>query len=266
MSKQKLTGLTALVVGFNEAAYLEDCLTALSFCEHIVYLDLGSTDNSLQIASAIENVEVRSINRVPVVEIIHAQLEKYVKTDWVLLIDPDEHMNPELVTQVVELFPKLSSNSDVGVIEVPLFFYFKRNKLKGTVWGGLRYRNILIRRSATTFSPEVHVGKKLRPEFKIARIDFEKSNFIRHYWADSFWKLVGKHRRYLKQEGQVHLQRGESTSLNEVVRIFPNEFIACFIRNKGTSDGFSGFLLSLLWAWYQTSVKYELLKAQQKIS
>lgn len=42
--------LSAVVVAYNEAHYLSECLRRLTFCDEILVIDLGSQDRSIEIA------------------------------------------------------------------------------------------------------------------------------------------------------------------------------------------------------------------------
>ena len=74
-----------------------------------------------------------------------------------------------------------------------------------------------------------------------------------------------KHRRYLINEGRDRYLLGKRTSLR-VVLISPlKEFYISFWKLNGFKDGFLGFLLSLFWAFYQTTSQIRLYRYQIKM-
>ena len=58
---------TSIVVTYNEANRLRECLKSLSFCDQMLVVDLGSGDNSVEIAQEY-GAEVLHHEWVPLVE------------------------------------------------------------------------------------------------------------------------------------------------------------------------------------------------------
>ncbi len=85
--------LTATVITYNEERNIRDCLESLAWVPHLVVLDSGSTDRTVEIAREYtENVVVtdwpghvkqknRAVDR--------------ASTDWILSLDADERATPE---------------------------------------------------------------------------------------------------------------------------------------------------------------------------
>src|SRR5437870_5217882 len=87
--------LSAMVVCFNEDRRLADCLKSLSVCDEIIVCDLGSTDCSYAIATELATKVMRA-DLVPIGEVIVPSLVGLAHHDWILRLDPDEVMDPEL--------------------------------------------------------------------------------------------------------------------------------------------------------------------------
>lgn len=134
MTQKDKLPISALVVSFNEADILARCLNSIQFCDEIIVYDLGSSDNSVEVAKNA-GATVRKHKRVPHAELIYAEGLSELKHDWVLLTDPDEEINAELRKELVEKFAKLPAR--VAAIRVPMQYYFKSHALKGTIWGGV---------------------------------------------------------------------------------------------------------------------------------
>ena len=82
--------LSAVVTTFNNARTLADCLASLAFCDELVVLDSGSTDDSAQIAAQygarlfVESFKGYGLQKQSAVD--------KATHDWVLLLDADESM------------------------------------------------------------------------------------------------------------------------------------------------------------------------------
>jgi len=253
--------ISAIIVGFNEEKLLKNCLSSIQFCDEILYFDLGSSDNSVAVA---EEFGAKTIYHEKVLscEWIHAEFAHKTKNDWVLICDPDEVLDQILQNEIKDLFNNNLLTHDIGSVTVPWLFYFKKLRLKGTPWGGVNQRILLVNNNRFKFSPFIHVGRRLLDGYKNYNISFNNTNGIRHYWMQSYTKLFEKHLRYLKNEGEARHKIGHSTNLKTILLHPLRAFRSSFIIKKGYKDGVIGFFLSLFWAWYDTYALIMLYKYQ----
>ena len=253
--------ISAIVVSKNEGALLEQCLSSIQFCEEIVLIDLQSTDDTLEIAGRLAT-ECLTMEPVPLVEIIHEKYIPRLRHDWVLIIDPDEVCSTELQTELMRGFAAIQSSSGVGGVVVPHRFYFKAHLLLGTPCGGINAKILLANKRRFLFTSHVHQGRTLAAGFAFHKIEFTGRNFVHHYWMQSYSRLIEKHVRYLKNEGQARFNCGRRTWLAEILKSPFREFKFSFQTKAGWRDGFTGLILSFFWAWYQTMALIKLLHHQ----
>lgn len=123
--------ISVLIASCNDGFLLEDCLKSLSFCNEILLVDLESNDNTKDIA-ALYGISVHKHSKVEMVEYLFPEYIPKLKNDWVMLIDPDERIDPELANDIKEYFKSIPT--DCGRINVPIVYYYKNRPLKGTVW------------------------------------------------------------------------------------------------------------------------------------
>lgn len=94
--------LTIIILTFNEEINLQRCLDSVAWADERLVVDSGSTDRTLAIAEA-NGVRflVRSVRPFLISEQRNWALEKgEVKTDWVLFLDADEVITPELRQEI----------------------------------------------------------------------------------------------------------------------------------------------------------------------
>lgn len=250
-----------MVVGYNEEKLLPACLSSLLFCDEIFYTDLGSSDTSIEVASTFtDKILVRK--KVPAVEFIQTEVVKYLKNDWVLFIDPDEVIDKILAQQVMNNFLIWTADDNIGAIEVPWQFYFKKYKLKGTVWGGINRKFLLVNKNRFEFKPIAHYGRTVLPDYQTIQIAFDGgSNILHHFWMNSWFNFFNKHFRYLKKEGLDQYNQGvRFAGYTNLLKTPYTEFRKSFFLCNGYRDGVIGFFLSVFWAIYQTKIKLSLLK------
>jgi len=252
--------ISALVVCLNEGKILGRCLASIRFCDEIVVYDLGSTDNSAEIARAAGAV-VRIHKRVPHAEIIYSSEFPKLKHDWILLTDPDEELNAELKKEVLERFSAIPKRT--GAVRVPMQYYFKSHALKGTIWGGISNHRFLINRNRAYFRPLVNTAAFIKDGYEMEAWPYRRG-LIHHYWMSSYREFFSKHRRYLKEEGKARYERGDRVGYLGIIRSPWRSFHESFFTKKGYLDGLLGLSLSLFWAWYNTSAMVRLKREQIK--
>lgn len=262
MVTQKKYPISAIITGYNEGYILEDCLKSISFCEDITYVDLGSSDNSLEIAGKYSNTIIEH-ERVPMVEIIHQKMYKKTKYDWILIIDPDERISNELYKDL-ELMLQEGIANNIGAVLGPCIYYYKKHALKGTRWGGIHSRMILFHKDRCLMTDVAHAGRTVLDPYIPYFIPYTGKNVDHHFWMLSFNQLVEKHKRYLKMEGSSRNFMGFVAGRKDIVKRPFRAFYSCYIKSKGYKDGIYGLLLSFFWAWYDTAAEIELYKYQHK--
>ncbi len=90
--------ISAFVIARDEAARLPRCLASLAFCDEIVLVDSGSTDGTPEIARAAgARVEHRAWEGYGPQK---SYAEGLCRHDWVLNLDADEAVTPELEAEL----------------------------------------------------------------------------------------------------------------------------------------------------------------------
>src|SRR3981081_1437265 len=93
--------LTACIITHNEADRIESCLRSVSFCDEILVVDSHSTDTTRQIASSLG---ARVIERDwPGYRSQKQFAIDSASSDWVLCLDADERVSPELRSEIEAL-------------------------------------------------------------------------------------------------------------------------------------------------------------------
>ncbi len=251
--------VSAIVVGLNEGSLLRACLPPLAICDELLYFDLGSHDDSIEVAQSF-GAKVIPHGPVTSCEWIHAEYASLTKHPWILITDPDEVFSEALIKEIRDLFSGSALAADVGAVNAPWQFYFGRRKLRGTPWGGINRRIILANRDRFLFRPLIHVGREVKPGYRILNLEPKGDNLVHHYWMRDVRQLWEKHSRYLIKEGEARYARGQRTSTVRTALEPLRAFRQGFLVQRGYRDGFLGFLLCLFWAWYQTMAELRLLR------
>ena len=238
--------LTGIVVTFNEARRLRDCLRSLRFCEQIIVADLGSDDASLEIAKEC-GAEILHHERVPIVEPVRQELTGRARNDWLIFLDPDEVFPVEAEAEVRELIKRLP---DLAVIDIGSQFYFRGKPLRCTYWGTIHEKSIVCHRRRTEFPSLVHRPLTPLPGYERVMLSSHAAHRIQHYWVDSYRQLFEKHRRYLRHEGEARYARGERFTWRRCAGSFLRTLKMNLFTYHGWRGGGVGVFLSAFHAWY----------------
>src|SRR4030042_1072840 len=96
--------ISAVVLNKNEEAFVHDCLESLAWVDEIVFLDGGSTDDSVKIAGEFRARVIKQEGKG------FAQWRnqglKEAKNEWVLFLDIDERITPLLRKEIEDLLVK----------------------------------------------------------------------------------------------------------------------------------------------------------------
>ncbi|MFA5109380.1 MAG: glycosyltransferase family 2 protein [Patescibacteria group bacterium] len=251
-----MTKLTALVVTFNEEKHLDECLSALDFCQEKIVIDLGSTDNSVAIASR-HNFRVITHPWTEIVEPLRSWAIAQASHDWIVFMDPDE------------IFPVASRSEVVETIAAGLFGgltlervnYFIGRPIKHGRWFGHAGFPRVFNKNSVILSGSIHDGLKRKKEYRYRKI----SGVIKHYWVDSLNQFYEKHNRYLKHEGASRYNRGERFSRFGMYRGLTINFIRWYLLNHGFLDRKDGWQLIKLALWYEKNAWLSLKKYQEDL-
>lgn len=187
--------LTAIILTYNESLHIQRCIASLkACCERICIVDSFSTDNTCEIARS-HGAEIfqNKWNNNHAKQWNWAFANCNVNTPWVIRMDADEYLLPELQMEIKTKLPTLSKS--LGGIELTRRVVFKEKWLK---YGGF-YPIHLLR----VFRPEWgHCEQRLMDEHIVlsqgAVIRFEHDlvdeNLNSMYW----W--VAKHNNYARRE------------------------------------------------------------------
>lgn len=161
--------VTAAILTHDEEVMLPGCLNCLSWCQEIIVLDQYSRDNSAAVARSygaiVQQSSEDSFAR------RRERLMDLAKTEWILYVDADERITPDLAREIAELLKTQNSLTAVGFPRKNFFFgkefrnggwqrervvrLFRKNALRG--WHGAIHESPLYEGEAVfTIQPLLH--------------------------------------------------------------------------------------------------------------
>lgn len=239
--------VTAIVIFRNEKDNLKRCLRALWWCDEIIAIDMESSDGSLAIAKNLAD-RVLSVPLYPIAEPTRVAAVKLARHDWVLLVDPDEHI-PDCLAK--DMRRALCDHPKAAAFRVPMWYYFKRKRLTGTVWGTLIHKRQMIHRRRCAVLPFCNRITQPYEGYEDVQIPHTGDNHVRHYWSNSYLDLLHKHFvRYAHCEAAAQVAHGQRFNLHSGL-IYPiRELYKCLRHFDGLRLGPRGWALSAIYFGY----------------
>ncbi|MBI2360125.1 MAG: glycosyltransferase [Deltaproteobacteria bacterium] len=267
--------LSVVILTYNEEINLPACLGSLKglACEVFV-VDSGSTDRTVEIAMAAGAIVVDHPFDNYAAQRNWAQGHLQIHTDWVLHLDADERLTPELVKEINQVLQKPPPNVDG-------FLLSKRTVFMGRwIKHGGHYPSYHLRlfRKERGFCEDRLYDQHFVVDGRVRKLRHDYLDVItsdlptwtqRHTrWAElEAWQIVGDRKggRQVRPtilgnpiERRRWLREYLYVSLPLFVRAFLYWFYRYFIR-LGFLDGKEGFIFHFLQAfWFRTLVDIKL--------
>lgn len=230
-----LTQYSGLVITFNEAHNINECLASLfRVCDDVVVIDSGSKDNTVDLAraaGAIVLVQIPFLGDGPQ----RSLGLPLCKHRWVINLDADERLEEDLVAFLDE---NRNTNFDVDAIECR-----RRNFIGGrtTHFAG-QYPDYICRifdRKACDFSAvRAHSRIKSNNSKKIKA-------HITHYSYKNYEDIFSRINLYSSWQAQELASKGAKSSLAAAVMHGGFAFFKHYIIKLGFLAGMDGLTISL---------------------
>ncbi len=176
----------------------------------------------------------------------------FATRSWVLAVDADEELSPELRERVLGLIS--APTADAYQLDRRLVFMGRRMRFGKTRDRPLR----LFRRGLGRYEGAIH--EELR--IPSGKIQFLKGPVLWHHSYRDLSDYFQRFNRYTTAIAEQHAQQGKSQSLlSHVLRPWM-EFIGRYILRLGFLDGYPGYTYALISSLY-AYVKYAKLREQR---
>lgn len=225
--------ISVTIIIKNGERKLKEVLNALLGFDEVILYDTGSTDRSLEIAKEFDHV---SIYQKPFIGFgpCHNDAAILAKNNWILSLDADEVLSPQLANEILQL--KLDPSR---VYALPFFNYYNGKQIKWCGWYPESHVR-LYNRTCTRFSEAmVHEGV-ISKDLQKVMLHFP----VHHYPYDSISDFLIKMERYSSLFAeQNHLKKKSSPRI--AIQHGAAAFFKSFFLKRGFMGGYEGFLISV---------------------
>ncbi|CAG4915755.1 glycosyltransferase family 2 protein [Paraburkholderia gardini] len=238
--------LGVALITHNAAGRLAQCLEALSFADDIVVVDGGSTDDTASIARA-HHARVIVATDWPGFGPQKNRAVAALSTDWILSIDADEIVSPELRASIVAAIR--SPSADVYAVDRLSSFCGQWVHHSGWYPDWIPR---LFRRNAARFSDDL-VHERLVFEPAAARLEGK----LLHYSYEDFGTVLRKLDAYSDAGARQRHTAGQRASFGKALARGAWAFVRTYVLRRGFLDGRAGFMIAVFNA---ETVYYRFLK------
>jgi len=245
-----MTSLSVFIICKNESQSIVDCIESVKWADEIIVLDSGSTDDTVELAK-------RYTDKVFVNEdwqgfgIQKQRAQSYATCDWVLSIDADERVTPELKKEILDV---VKLNNQGNVYAFPLLPNVFGVFLHHGGWYPAHKVRLYPRTAGKYGNQQVHEKLDFNKTMKTINL---KSDLLHFTYRDLEHYLV-KSANYAAAWSRQKQQAGKKTNLLTGIAHGVGCFIKIYILKAGFLDGQHGFFIALLSA-HSTFAKYAAL-------
>lgn len=263
----KNLSVTAVIPALNEEKNIERCIKSLLWCDKVQVLWMG-TDKTGDIAKSL-GAEVVELNKSAESNFIAVQKNinwaiDHATTDWILRVDADEVVTPELQKEIITILnlQKVSTNLDQSQLVTPIrnssfvihnspvaygiprSQYFMGGFLKGGDWSYDRLVR-LFRPKFARFDPVVEVHE----QFKVnGPIGFLKNPLL-HYSHPTLKDAIRKFDVYTTLEAK-EVKDSIFIAFFKMTLLPIYIFARWMIWHGGYRDGFRGIVAGIFRGYY----------------
>ncbi len=242
--------LTAIILTLNEAAHIDSCIESVRFADSVLVFDSFSTDDTVDKARAAgADVLQRTFDdyagqRNAVLEAVAG------KADWVLFVDADERVTPELAGEIRNA---MQADGYAGW-RIPRHNYIFGKLTLGAGWYP-DYQTRLLRVGAARYDPERKVHEVVELNGEMGTLEHP---LIHHNYRDVA-QFHAKQRKYTAYDAEILYRQGIRPKPQNYILQPLRQFWWRLVTLKGYRDGWHGLRLSLLMGWYEFQ-KYRILR------
>ena len=231
--------LSVIVITMNEVQRLRRCLESVPFADEIVVVDSGSTDGTQRLAQDL-GARVISTADWPGFGPQKNRALDAARGTWVLSLDADEWLSPELARQVQSAVRMPLAAGTPAAFSLPRLSSFCGQWMRHSGWYPDRVER-LFQRGRARFSDDL-VHERLRVE---GPVEVLGGGHLLHDSIPSLHLAVDKMNRYSSGRAQDLLRAGRRGGLGRAVGHGLWAFVRTYFLKRGFLDGRLGFVLAV---------------------
>ncbi len=250
-----MTKIIAAILTKNEARHIGDCMKSVQWADEVILEDSFSDDGTTAIARDL-NAHIFKSEFINFAVARNTALDnaKMLGAYWVLFVDADERITPELAQEIQEVV----KNNEIAGWWVPRYNIMWGHTMRGGGWYP-DHQLRLMQVGAARYDSE-------RQVHEIVVLDGQEGHLkehMLHYNYDSLAQFKKKQDRYIDLEAKILQEKGVRSKPWTYVTMPLREFYRRYIALQGYKDGWVGLQVCGLMSWYMLVTYVRLRKLYQ---
>ncbi len=225
--------ISVTVITKNEEKNISDCLNSVKWADELIVVDSESTDKTVEIAKHFTD------------KVFMRKWEGYVpqkryalslaSNEWVLSLDADERVTPELKEEIINLSP-----SEYSGFKIRRKNFLMTKEITSCGWEK-DFQLRLFKKDKTDLNERL-VHEKFITEGNVGTL----KNPMLHYTFESFTDYFNKINRYTSLKSEELLKKKKKIGGWTIFSHSVSAFFAFFFIRRGFKDGVYGLIISFL--------------------
>lgn len=232
-TEKNTTGLSVILITKNEAHNIRTCLESVKWADEIIVVDSGSTDDTIAICREF-TPRVYSHDW-PGFGAQKNRALDYASKGWVLSLDADERVPPELRTEIQSAMREGCQDA----YEIPRLSSFCGRYIHHSGWRP-DYVTRLFKRGAGRFSDDL-VHERVIATGSTGRL----RQSLLHESFRNTEELLAKINHYSTASALMLHKKNRTASLKKAVAHALWAFLRSYVLRAGFLDGREGFMLAI---------------------
>lgn len=224
--------ISAVVLAKNEEFRIARCLESLRFCDELIVIDNGSTDDTVKIAKTYGAL----VKRVEETNFSHLRTigKEMAKGKWILYVDADEEIPEPLQKEIFQIVRK-NDQSSAG------YYVLRENYYLGTLWPVQdRMQRFFLKEKLIRWEGIVH---------ETAVVDGDMGALVSpliHHTHRTLEEMLNKTNEWSNYEAQLRLNANHPPVVWwRLIRVMSTGFLRSFIQEGGWRVGTVGWIESI---------------------
>jgi glycosyltransferase involved in cell wall biosynthesis len=236
----EIVPLSVLVITKNEEKRLPECLDSVRWAGELIVLDDESTDRTLDVA---RGYGAKILQRKMDIEGRHRNYGySQAKYEWVLSIDADERVTPELSDEIIAL---LKTNPALNGYTMPRKNYMGKLWIQRGGWYPSRQLKLFRRDHFKYEESEVH------PRAFLDTACGHLNGDLIHYSYRDIADFTAKQNKQTTLEVKKWFHDGRKMTARKGLWRAVDRFYRSYFGKKGKDDGMLGFIMAIFGGFYQ---------------
>jgi glycosyltransferase involved in cell wall biosynthesis len=250
-----MTKIIAAILTKNEVRHIGECIKSVQWADEVILEDSFSDDGTTAIARKM-NAHIFKSEFINFAVARNTALAnaKMLGADWVLFLDADERITPELAQEIQEVV----KNNEIVGWWIPRYNIMWGHTMRGGGWYP-DHQLRLMQVGAARYDSE-------RQVHEIVVLDGEEGylkEHMLHYNYDSLDQFKAKQDRYIDLEAKILQEKGIRAKPWTYITMPLREFYRRYIALQGYRDGWVGLQVCGLMSWYMLDTYLRLRKLYQ---